>query len=161
MSTLQQSRYEMAEAQRDTSDNVPSSSKDNIQNANDTTLTGHDHHEASRQDSRYLTENSDVKAKSKRAEARQNGIQQLKDRTQRGNKAPRGRVRRRGPSGVGCVHKTQRPESGRGNTGTTEVKAADRQATTQATGNSQPRWNEDMNLGRPGQDPAWEYDHSD
>ena len=152
----------MAKAQKNAANNnTQCSSRTNTQNTDNATVAGSGHHEATRQNSRYLTESSDVKAKSKRVDARQNGIEQLKDRTERENKAQRGRVRRRGPGRDGWVQRPQKAESDNGNTGNSETKAADLNKMDRATDNSHPKWKDDKNLGRPGQDPAWEYDHSD
>ena len=148
----------MAEARKTINNDMTSSTKESAQNTNNTAVTGEGHHEATRQDPRYLTENSDIRAKSERAKARAQGIQELKDRVERENRSGKGRVRRRGTGRGGFPPRCTRPAINNSN-----AEAADPGKVDEATGTSQPKWKDvdNKNRGRPGQDPDWRYDHSD
>ena len=148
----------MAEARKTTNNDMTSSTEESAQNTNNAAVTGEGRHEATRQDPRYLTENFDIKAKSERAKARAQGIEELKDRVERENRSGRGRVRRRGTGRGGFPPRSTKPATKNSN-----AEAADPGKVDVATGTSQPKWKDDdnKNLGRPGKDPDWKYDHSD
>lgn len=150
----------MAEAQTRFNNDKPSSAEKSAQNTKNTAASGTSHQEATRQDSRYMTENSDIRARSERAKARVQGVGELKDRVDRENRSGRGRGRRRGSGRGGFPPRCTRPAIINSNA---ETEAADPRKVDEATGTSQPKWKngDDKSRGRLGQDPDWKYDHSD